>query len=183
MHLLYRNIFLTFFANILSLKIFILLFSLQVYLQPLVLYKKVTANSKGKKHRILVLPSYDPIAGRGITPSVSDYLTEAIKTESNLQLVEFDYKKIKGLNTSRVFDKKFCSPFVKIWHPDYILLSKTELVKETGNMETDLWNIHFKIYDVKKNKQMQTAFFIDSANAAAVKKMISGNISRITGFR
>ncbi|MGC4099848.1 hypothetical protein [Ferruginibacter sp.] len=124
------------------------------------------------KPSVLVFPPFDINAGRGISPGIQQWLQNEMAKDSAVTLIKFPYKKLMDVPYQNVFDKKYCKPVLEKIKADIIILSQLELVKETGNMQTDLWNVHLKIYQVHTGKQ-KDVLSLNNLTGDAIKEQLS----------
>lgn len=130
--------------------------------------------NKQKKLSILVLPPYDEIANAGISPNISEIIEENINDEG-LSVIKFPFKKLMNVPYQNVFDKKFCKPILQKIKPDIIIMSKIDQVNSSGTMETDKWNLRIKIYNVRKEVQINSSLTADNLNPSELQNFIKQN--------
>ena len=111
--------------------------------------------SEQLKTYIIILPPYDQIANRGISPNIFKYLERSLRKNKNILLPNNIIKTFKELNINynMVFDRKYCNDIIDKMNPDIIIMSKLDLKIETGNMISDKWDFEIKVYNPRKNKQ------------------------------
>lgn len=150
--------------------------------QPLVEVASLPDDSFTEKKplNVIVLPPYDEMAGAGISPDISKYLENALRKDDELEVMKFPYQKLINANYYMVYDKKFCRDIVELIGPDIIVMSRLELSKRTGNMNTDRWDFEVKVYDVTSDRQRKSISG-QSLRAEAIHKTIDERREDIVG--
>lgn len=95
-----------------------------------------------------VLPPFDEIANRGISPRIQKYIEDKLRSEESLQLIPFSITALDDIPYQRIFQKKYCTKIIEKINPDFIILSKLDNVTTTGNMNKNKWNFEVKILDI-----------------------------------
>ncbi len=106
--------------------------------------------------RVFVLPPYDEIANRGISPNIRECIESNLSSINSIKLIPFSFKEMIGIAYQNIFDKKYCKPILEKISTDFIVLSKIDLRKQTGKMSTDAWDFEIKIYDIKRGLQLNS---------------------------
>jgi hypothetical protein len=125
------------------------------------------------KLSVLVLPSYDEIANRGISPDLQKFLENEIQKDSNLTVTKLPFKKLMGVPYQHVFDKKYCKPVLEKIKVNIIVMSKLDLVRETGNIFNDCWKVRIRIYNVDNDVQITSKVKSDSIRYADIAEAMS----------
>jgi|GEM_PF-7132215 len=131
------------------------------------------------KPKLIVLPAYDKISNRGISPKIQKTIETQLQTSTEFILIDFPSKDLMHVPYQNVFDKRYCKPITDNINCDIIIMSKLELVKKTGNISTDLWNVRFKIYNVNSNKQIDSQIRIDSLSSSEITNNLEENRSNL----
>jgi hypothetical protein len=132
-------------------------------------------NKELTKPAILVLTPYDKIANRGISPNIQKYLQDGLRNIESVELIEFPYNKLKNIPYQNIFDKRFCSPIIEKIKCDIIIMSKLDLVKQTGNMTTDRWNLRIRLYNIMKDEQIDSMVKLDNLTTSDLESELTLN--------
>ncbi|HEV8273673.1 MAG TPA: hypothetical protein VGQ04_20310 [Chitinophagaceae bacterium] len=125
------------------------------------------------KLTVLILPPYDLIANRGISPNISKYLEIEISADTNLTVLNFPHKKLHNVAYQNVFDKKYCKTIADKVKTDVIVMSKLEQMTETGQMNLDRWNLSIKIYNSKTGVQKNSSITAHGLTNDEIKLLLS----------
>lgn len=82
--------------------------------------------------RVFVLPPYDKIANRGISPNIRECIENNLSSIDSIRLIPFSVKDMMGVAYQNIFDKKYCKPILEKVSTDFIVLSKIDLRTQTG---------------------------------------------------
>ena len=121
------------------------------------------------KCTVLVLPPYDEISNRGITPKIRKYLEKELSESNEIILIEFPLKQLRHVPYQNIFDKKYCKPIVDNVDCDVIIMSKIDLVKQTGQITEDLWNVKIRLYNAHTEEQINSQIRLDSLSSSEIK--------------
>jgi hypothetical protein len=114
---------------------------------------------KIRKPTVLVLIPFDIMANAGRSPNISDCLESELSKNNTIKVIPFPYKKLMGVPYQQVFDKNYCTSILEKINVDLIIMSKLDNDKVTGGLHYDIWSFKIKIFDVKKNKQIDSQLF------------------------
>ncbi|MFC0878976.1 hypothetical protein ACE01N_20445 [Saccharicrinis sp. FJH2] len=106
--------------------------------------------------KVFVLPPYDKIANRGISPNIQECIENKLSSIDSINLIPFSFKDMMGVAYQNIFDKKYCKPILERVSTDFIVLSKIDLRTQTGKMGTDTWDFEIKIYDINRGFQFNS---------------------------
>jgi hypothetical protein len=106
--------------------------------------------------KVFVLPPYDEIANRGISPNIQECIESNLSSIDSINLIPFSFKDMMGVAYQNIFDKKYCEPILEKISTDFIVLSKIDLRTQTGKMSTDKWDFEIKIYDISRGLQLNS---------------------------
>ena len=107
-----------------------------------------------EKLRVIVLPPYDEIANAGTSPDVQQYLQNELINSEEVDLIKFPFAQLMNVSYQNIFDKKYCQPIIEAIECNTIVMSKLDVVRKTGNMTSDKWNLRIRLYNVKTEKQI-----------------------------
>lgn len=124
------------------------------------------------KPTVLVMPPHDVIANEGISPDVQKYLQAVLAKDTGSALIKFPYKQLMGVPYQHVFDKKYCTPILEKVKADVVIMSKIELVKRNGRMDTDEWNLQLNIYNTRTGSQKISSLQLERATIAGMEHYI-----------
>jgi hypothetical protein len=140
-----------------------------------------TALKKPKTNlTVLVLPPYDEIAGRGISPNIQKLLEEAVSGDSSLSVLTFPYSKLADVSYQNIFSKKHCGPVLDRVKSDIIIMSKVDLGSDTGNMFTNKWDLLIKIYHVASEKEIPSKLTADDLTIPQIGELISSQKQKLS---
>ena len=128
--------------------------------------------SEQQKIVVLVLPPRDETACQGISPPIDKYLETTLAMDSMLSVMKFPYKRMNGAGYHQVFDKKYCKTIIEKIETDIIIMSDLTLGNSTKNMQTDSWNVRFRIYNVKTDKQIDSKLKVVELNGEEMNNFI-----------
>ena len=137
-------------------------------------YKRVE-----NKLEILVLPPYDEIANRGISPNIRNIIEGELSKSKELNVIKFPFKKLMNTSYQNIFDKRYCKPILKIIDPDIIIMSKLDFLKQTGQMDSDIWNLKIRVFNTSTDIQIDSEIKIDSLTAPEIKNILTINQKRL----
>ncbi|HMU11585.1 MAG TPA: hypothetical protein PKC54_16345 [Ferruginibacter sp.] len=121
---------------------------------------------------VLVLPPYDPIANKGISPNIQKYIESIFTTDTTFRLIKFPYRRLKNISYQNVFDKKYCSPITDKIKTDIIIMSKLDQTIGTGDMTTDKWNFKVKIYNIRTGSQKMSNLNTNNLTSSEIENLI-----------
>jgi hypothetical protein len=127
------------------------------------------------KPKVLILPSYDKIANRGISPNIRQFLQDGLKTSDSIELIEFPFNELMNIPYQNVFDKAYCSPILEKINCDLIVMSKIDLIEQTGNMNSDKWNLRIRIYNSGQDQQIDSSVELDGLTSLELKEKLIFN--------
>nr|WP_321453082.1 hypothetical protein [uncultured Carboxylicivirga sp.] len=125
------------------------------------------------KLRVIVLPPYDLISNRGISPNIQKYLEKELSKSKEIDLIEFPYKKLINISYYNIYDKKYCKPIIDNVDCDIIVMTKIDLVTQTGNMQKDSWSLRIKLFNTQTEIQLSSKIIVDSLSSAEIEKKLS----------
>ncbi len=59
--------------------------------------------------KTLVLPPFDKMANRGISPDIQKYIESKLRSEDSLELIPFSIKSVDDIPYHNIYHKKYCS--------------------------------------------------------------------------
>ena len=127
---------------------------------------------KTEKLKVLVLPPYDEIANQGISPGVQEYLQNELKKCEKINLIKLPLRQLMNIPYQNVFDKKYCQPIIETIDCDIIVMSKLDLVKQTGHMPRDEWNLRIRLYNTQTDIQINSELKVNSLSLPGIKKVL-----------
>ncbi len=107
-----------------------------------------------QKPSVLVLPPYDLNANGGFSPEIQDLLETNFRENSEINLINFPFKKLIQVPYQNVYDKKYCKLISEKINVDFIIMSKIEL--KDILKQNKKWDLNFRIYNVKVNQQLDS---------------------------
>ena len=125
-----------------------------------------------RKLSVIVLPPFDEIANAGISPSVQKYLETEISKDTSLTLIKFPYNDLMNVPYHNVFDKKYCKPITDKVDADIIIMTKLEQRERTGQMTSDKWSLSIRLYNVKKDNQVNSKITGDNLSDVEINKLL-----------
>jgi hypothetical protein len=123
--------------------------------------------------RVLVLPPFDSIANRGISPNLQKYIEDIFTTDTTFRLLKFPYRRLMNVSYQNVFDKKYCSPITDKIETVIIIMSKLDQATGTGNMTKDKWNFKIKIYDTRTNVEKLSKLSTNDLTSYQISNLIT----------
>jgi hypothetical protein len=128
---------------------------------------------------VLVLPPYDKIAGRGISPNIQKLLEEAMAGDSSLSVLKFPYSKLVDVPYQNVFSKLYYMPIWDRVRADIIIMSKIDLQSETGNMFTNKWDLLIKYYYAPGDKEILSKLTANDLTIPQIGELISSQRQKL----
>jgi hypothetical protein len=125
-----------------------------------------------RKLSVIVLPPFDEIANEGISPSVQKYLETEISKDTSLTLIKFPYKDLMNVPYHNVFDKKYCKPITDKVDADILIMTKLEQRERSGQMTSDKWNLLIRLYNVKKDNQVNSIITGNNLSDVEINKLL-----------
>lgn len=130
------------------------------------------AEIKEEKLKVLVLPPYDEISNRGISPDIRKQLENELIKSNKIELIPFPFKQLLDVPYQNVFDKKYCKQIIENVDCDIIVMSKLNFIKETGFMPRDGWSLRIRLYNANSDIQINSELKIDSLSPPGIKKVL-----------
>lgn len=134
-----------------------------------------TQSLKKIKLSVLVLPPYDIIHNRGISPDILEYLEKVIGNDTSVTLIKFPLKKLMNTPYQNVFDKKYCKPILEVVEAQIVIMSKLDHIESTGKMSTDKWALQIRIYNTAAEIQFDSKIKADSLTAEELEHFLIVN--------
>jgi hypothetical protein len=128
---------------------------------------------KKNKPSTLVLPPFDEIHNKGISPDILAYLEDAIGNDTSVSLIKFPLKKLMGTPYQNVFDKKYCQPILEVVDAEIVVMSKLDHLLSSGKMSGDTWNLRLRIYNTDADLQFDSKIKADELTDAELQKLLS----------
>jgi hypothetical protein len=127
------------------------------------------------KPSVLVLPPYDIIHNRGISPDILEYLEKVIGNDTSLNLIKFPLKKLMNTPYQKVFDKKYCMPILEVVEAQIVIMSKLDHLVNTSKMTTDKWALQIKIYNAAAEIQVDSKIKANGLTAEELEHVLFVN--------
>jgi hypothetical protein len=128
---------------------------------------------------IIILPPYDEVANAGISPNIQEYLEREISKDSSVTLIKFPYKDLMNVPYHNVYDKKYCKPILDNFDADIFVMSKLDINERTGHMSSDKWSFSIRIYDVKKDRQIDSKIKGKDLSQNGISEMVKLKIEEL----
>ncbi len=128
------------------------------------------------KLKVIVLPAYDLISNRGISPNIQENLENELLKSDEIKLIKFPLKQFMHLPYHNIYDKKFCKPITDNIDCHIIIMSKLDLVNKTGKMHQDCWDLEIRVFNTKTGVQFYSQFKADSLSSSGIIEALGTSI-------